>query len=251
MLNCTSDGRFVCAGIFEDLAARFRIDYGRGYVGFRETWEAGPLSRIARIATDGSGGETVWQEQTWIGHVNTSPTQPNLLTFCHEGPWDKVDNRIWGFDLATGEAWRIRPRDGEEAVGHEYWLADGLHVAYHGRWPDGRKCFGRVRYDGTDRVEVDFPHETGHMHSNEFELLVGDGSPYVRLWHWDGETFDGPRILAEHQSTMHIQKVHVHPRFSPDGRHVVYTSDRSGYGNVYWVRVPEFETLPSIEDVEG
>ena len=248
MMNCTADGRYVCAGNFEDLSGRFRIDYLRGYIGFRETWEANPLSRVVRVATEGSGGEVVWEERSWIGHVNTSPTRANLLTFCHEGPWDKVDNRIWGLDHTTGEAWPIRPREGDEAVGHEYWLADGEFVAYHGRWPDGRKCFGRIRYDNTDRVEVAFPHDTGHMHSNAFELLVGDGRPYIRLWRWNGEAFDGPSILAEHRSSMHIQEAHPHPRFSPDGRYVVFTSDRSGYCNVYQAPVPDFESLRTIED---
>ena len=249
MLNATADGRFVCCGMFEDLSARFRIDYGRGYIGFRETWAANPLSRVVRIATDGSGGETVWEERTWIGHVNTSPTRANLLTFCHEGPWDKVDNRIWCLDLDTCEAWPVRPREGGESVGHEYWLADGETIAYHGRWPDGRKLFGRIRYDNTDRHEVALPHDTGHMHSNAFDLLVGDGAPYIRLWRWNGEGFDGPRILAEHRSSMHIQKAHPHPRFDPEGRHVVFTSDRSGYCNVYQAPVPEFESLLTVEEV--
>lgn len=274
MLNCTADGKYVCAGIFEDLSDRFRIDYGRGYVGFRETWEAHPLSRIIGIAADGSGAETVWEEETWIGHVNASPTQPHLLTFCHEGPWDKVGNRIWGLDLSTREAWQIRPRERDESVGHEYWLADGLHVGYHGRWPDGGpstssvrlsspskpgrpsarsgRLFGRIRYDNSDRTEVSFPHETGHMHSNDFSLIVGDASPVVRIWRrndeagGEGVNFDGPRVLCEHRSSFHIQKVHVHPRFSPDGSYVVFTSDRSGYGNVYLVEVPEFGSLPEL-----
>ena len=30
----------------------------------------------------------------WLGHLQFSPTDPNLLMFCHEGPWHKVD-RIW------------------------------------------------------------------------------------------------------------------------------------------------------------
>jgi oligogalacturonide lyase len=247
MINCTADGRYVCAGIFEDLSDRFRIDYLRGYVGFRETWEAHPLSRIVRVATDGSGAEVVWEERSWIGHVNTSPTQPNLITFCHEGPWDKVDNRIWGLNLETGEAWMIRPRRDGESVGHEYWHADGIHIGYHGRWPDGRKFFGMIRYDNSDNVEVDFPHETGHIHSNDFSLIVGDGGRVVRLWKRKGEGFDGPRVLCEHRSSFHIQQVHVHPRFTPDGRQVLFTSDVSGYGNLYLVQVPEeFESLPEI-----
>ena len=30
----------------------------------------------------------------WLNHLEFSPTDPNLLMFCHEGPWHKVD-RIW------------------------------------------------------------------------------------------------------------------------------------------------------------
>ena len=249
MLNCTADGRHLCAGIFEDLSKRFRIDYNRGYVGFRETWEAHPLSRIVCVATDGGGAETVWEEKTWIGHVNTSPTQPHLITFCHEGPWDKVDNRIWGLDVGTGKAWMIRPREGKEAVGHEYWHADGVHIGYHGRWLGGEKFFGKIRYDDTERVEVRFPHETGHIHSNDFSLIVGDGGSVVRMWQWNGKAFDGPRVLCEHRSSCHIQQVHVHPRFTSDGKQVLFTSDVSGYGNVYLAEVPEFGSLPRIEEM--
>ncbi|KPK62453.1 MAG: oligogalacturonide lyase [Planctomycetes bacterium SM23_32] len=254
MLNCTADGAFVCAGVVEDLSDRIHVPLRYIYAGFRETHEAHPLCRIMKIGTDGSGADTVWEEENWIGHVNTSPTQPHLLTFCHEGPWDIVDNRIWGLDVTTGRAWRIRPREGAESVGHEYWHADGLYVGYHGHRPDGaqagRRFFGRVRYDNADRTEVDFPHQTGHIHSNDFSLIVGDGyagSRAVRLWRWNGEDFDGPRALCEHRSSFHVQEVHVHPRFSPDGSYVIYTSDVTGYGNVYQVAVAEFESLPRLE----
>ncbi len=249
MINCTSDGKYICAGIFEDLSRHLRIDYLHGYVGFRETWEARPLSRIIRVATDGSEAETVWEERTWIGHVNTSPTQPHLITFCHEGPWDYVDNRIWGLNLETHEAWMIRPREDKESVGHEYWLSDGVHIGYHGRWPDGSNLIGMIRYDNTERVEFRIPHITGHTHSNDFSLIVGDGGSVVRLWKRDGDKLEGPRVLCEHRSSFHIQHVHVHPRFSPDGSQILYTSDASGYGNLYLVRLSEFEELPRIDEV--
>jgi oligogalacturonide lyase len=247
MLNCTADARYVCTSYFEDLGKRFRIAYNQGYIGFPETYEAHPLSRIIRVETDGTGGEIVREEKTWIGHVNTSPTQPQLLTFCHEGPWHLVDNRIWGMDVQTGRAWPIRARQGNEVVGHEYWHADGLHLGYHGSWPDGRRFFGMVRYDDTGRREVDFPHETGHIHSNDFSMIVGDGGQVVRLWRWDGQRFDGPRALCEHRSSSHIQEVHVHPRFTSDGKQVLFTSDRTGYGNVYLADIEEYDTLPEVQ----
>jgi oligogalacturonide lyase len=246
MTNCTADGESVCAGFYEDLSDRIRVAYSQGYVGFPETHDAHPLSRIVRIATDGSEAEVVWEENYWIGHVNTSPTQPNLLTFCHEGPWRLVDNRIWGFDLSTRQAWRIRPRVANENPGHEYWHADGIHIGYHGHRPEGPAFFGRIRYDNSDKEEYDFAENTGHIHSNDFSLVVGDGGSVIRLWKWNGNGFDGPRALCEHRSSMQIQKVHPHPRFTPDGKRVVYTGDTSGYGNIYLADVPPFEELPEI-----
>ncbi|MEM7134617.1 MAG: oligogalacturonate lyase family protein [Chloroflexota bacterium] len=249
MVNVTADGRYVCSSISEDMSDKFPVDLLRGYVGFRETWEAKPKSHVMRIAVDGSGAESMWEENYWIGHVNTSPTQPHLLTFCHEGPWNLVDNRIWGLNMSTREVWQIRPREEEgETVGHEYWHEDGVHISYHGHKPSGYKFFGKCRFDGTEIEEYDFPHQTGHIHSNGFDLIVGDGGKEVRLWQWNGSGFDGPRALCQHRSSMHIQQTHVHPRFSPDGSYVVFTSDVSGYGNVYRVGVPEFESLPLIEE---
>ncbi len=62
---------------------------------------------------------------TWLGHVQFSPTDPNLLMFCHEGPWDKLD-RIWTMRLDQGEPYCLYKRsDPTEIVGHEFWAPDG------------------------------------------------------------------------------------------------------------------------------
>jgi len=247
MVNCTADGRSVCLGLYEDLSSRFQVDLLRGYVGFQEIWAARPLSRVVQVAVDGSGARTAWEERYWIGHVNTSPTQPHLLTFCHEGPWNKVDNRIWGLDLQSGQAWKIRPTAAGETVGHEYWYADGVRIGYHGQRADGSKHLGHIRYDNAEPVENVFPGQTGHIHSNDERLIVGDGGSVIRLWRWDGSRYDGPRALCEHRSTMKTQYQHPHPRFSPDGSYVVFTSDMFGYGNVYQVAVPDFASLPPAD----
>ncbi|MFO8007119.1 MAG: hypothetical protein R6V05_05205 [Candidatus Brocadiia bacterium] len=110
---------------------------------------------------------------------------------------------------------------------------------------------GHVRYDNTERVEVDFPFETGHIHSNDHRLIVGDAGSVVRLWRWNGEGYDGPRVLCEHRCSKHIQNLHVHPRFSPDGTEALFTSDKSGYGNVYLAEAPGFRSLPLLQEVAG
>jgi oligogalacturonide lyase len=238
--------------MYEDLSARFRVDLLNGYVGFREYHEARPLSFILAVPIDGGPARRVHQENYWIGHINTSPALPNILTFCHEGPWGDVDNRIWGLDIDTGRSWMIRPRKApSERVGHEYWHADGIHVGYHGFPGDGARFFGKVKFDNSDPFEVSFPHHTGHIHSNDFSLIVGDGhgqpaKPVLRLWRWNGSAFEAPRILCEHRSSEHSQQLHVHPRFSPDGKTIIFTSDRGGYGQVYEVEVGKFEDLPAL-----
>jgi oligogalacturonide lyase len=256
MLNCTADGRHVCTGIYEDLSHRFTVDLLHGYVGFREYHAAHPLSKVVRIATDGSGAEVVFEEREWIGHVNTSPTQAHVMTYCHEGPWEQVDNRIWGLDLSTGRTWKIREREQpRERIGHEYWFADGVHVGYHGSLPagadgkPGTHLYGAVRYDDTGRVEAQIHGSSRHFHSNDLSLVVGDGTPQepsILLWRfWDG-AFEGPRRLCRHRGSWHVQAVHVHPRFSPDGKQVLFTADPNGYGNLCLVDVPEFESLPEV-----
>ncbi|NBO92895.1 MAG: oligogalacturonide lyase, partial [Planctomycetia bacterium] len=109
MLSCGADGKHVYFGVWEDLSDRFPIDLMRGYVGFTETWEARPLSRIERVDVATKKHEILFEEKYWISHINLSPTDPNRMTYCHEGPWNRVDHRIWGLDISSGKTWKIRP----------------------------------------------------------------------------------------------------------------------------------------------
>jgi oligogalacturonide lyase len=196
-----------------------------------------------------------------MGHVNTSPALPDILTYCHEGPWNWIDQRMWGLNIQTGETWKIRPQKGYYSIGHEYWFADGVHIGYHGRPRDesGRHVFGHIRWDNEEWVEDHFPFHSTHFHSLDETLIVGDGTPafvftsesaarpYIQLFKWDGERYVGPKILAYHRSTFNTQHAHCHPRFTPDGKAVLYTSDLTAYSNMYLVEVGEFEELPDLE----
>ena len=218
MTNCSADGKAVYFGVWRDLSDRIRTDLLRGYVGFRETWEAKPRSQIVRVLVDSGDARIIFEEDYWIGHVNTSPTQSDALTFCHEGPWDEVDNRIWGMDTSTGKVWKIRPTAKGEIVGHEYWFGDGIHVGYHGHTAQEKPMLGRIRFDNTMPQESAFPGQTGHIFSLDDNLIVGDGSGVIRLWKRQDGGYSDPRILCRHDSAMHIQQTHPHPRIFPDGR---------------------------------
>ena len=253
--NVTSDGQYVCAVLRKNVDVG-PVDLGAGYVGFREIWEAHPHCQIIRIPTEGADNqrELLFEEQSWIGHVNTSPVLPNILTFCHEGPWHLVDQRMWTLDHATGKVWKLRPEQPGEAVGHEYWMADGVTIGYHGKDSAGKAFYGFIRYDDTERLELPFPQDSNHFHSNDTSLIVADGparglTPHVLLSRFDGDKFEGPRVLCLHRGSRHIQHLHVHPRFTPDGTQVLFTADPRGYGQVFLAEVPPFEQLPRLEDV--
>ena len=249
--NATADGKFIGVGFYQDLSDQFDVDQDNGYVGFHEYWAARPHSMIVRVSLDDGSTETVFEENYWLGHFNTSPKLPHIMTFCHEGPWDKVDSRIWGLDMGTGKTWKIRPTEPGEAVGHEYWMPDGEHIGYHGRIAGG-PIYGSIRYDNSDQVEAPFEFNSWHWHSHQLELIVGDGeaqNPYLLLWRFKDGRFQGPKALARHRGSFHTQRLHVHPCFSADGKQIVYTADPQGYGQVFAVDIPEWDALPDRDSL--
>jgi oligogalacturonide lyase len=257
--NPTADGKYLCAQLMEDLPQE-QASISFAYSRFREYYEKRPLTQIARIEIETGKQEIIHEDRRYMGHVNCSPTQPDLLTYCHEGPWNLVEQRIWGLNIQTGETWKIRPQDRDNyAVGHEYWFADGERIGYHGRPRDGQgnHIFGYVRWDNGEHVETDFPFHSTHFHSLDETTMVGDGTaafrtpaqPYIQLFKRIGDQYVGPKVLAYHRSTFNDQHAHCHPRFTPDGRSVLYTSDLTGYSNMYVVDIGDFNDLPDLRDL--
>lgn len=250
----TADGRYVCTFLMEAAAAQTKKAISWSYSRFEELFEMRPLTRIVAVEVSTGKAHTIHQDRRYIGHINASPRQANLITFCHEGPWARIDQRIWGANLFTGEVWPIRLQQGDVSLGHEYWFADGVHIGYHGRPRKGagKAFFGKIRWDNKEQVEFDFPYHSTHFHSNDLDMVVGDGTnafggrPFIQLFKREGDGFVGPRLLAFHRSTFNDQHAHPHPRFSPDGKHVMYSSDLTGYSNIYWVAVGDFYDLPEL-----
>ena len=264
--HATADGASVIVAESEiDREAAGRVSFA--YAGFHRDFERRPLTRIVRIDLAGGRAEAVHEERRFITHINPSPAMPHIMTFCHEGPWHLVEQRIWGLNVRTGECWKIRDQEGADlAIGHEYWFADGEHIGYHGRSRSeathtaGKHVFGYIRPDGSEPVERWFPFHSTHFCSLDEQLIAGDGSPaavfthqgvaqpFIQLFRWNDTEYDGPRILAYHRSTFNDQHAHPHPRLTPDGRHVIYTSDLTGYSNIYRVEIGDFEELPLLTD---
>ncbi len=249
--DVTADGRFIVIGAHEDLSDRFQVDLLNGYIGFNEMWAAKPHSIIWKIPLAGGEPQPVHEDHYWLGHFNASPKLANIMTFCHEGPWNKVDNRIWGLNHETGECWKIRPTDPGEHLGHEYWMSDGEHIGYHGFDANGG-FYGAIRYDNTDLSEGPFDGHCWHFHSHMLELVIGDGDAkeaYLLAWRFRDGVFEGPKVLAWHRGSFHTQQLHVHPHVFAGGSRVLYTADPQGYGQVFSVEVPAWDDMPDRAEV--
>ena len=237
ILTPSCDGRLLAFAEMTDIGWAT----GAQYQGFAEMWKASPPTtiRVVEIATGKNWA--AYEDPKWCSHVNFSTTQADLIVYCHEGPWQLVQQRMWMVTADGSKHYALRPQDEDDAVGHEYWLGDGERVAFH-NWRAGKTehYVGWIRYDNTDHVELPFSGGSWHYQSNSDNAIqVGDGhpdNPYIILWKIQ-EGIGTARNLVRHESSFHIQRAHPHPIFSPDDQWVLYTSDASGYCNVYLARV--------------
>jgi len=248
ILTPSADGTLLAFAETKDIGWR----PGPQYQGFDKYLAAKPPTDIRVVQTDAAKDWVALEVPCWVSHVNFSPKHRELICYCHEGPWALVGQRMWMCTIDGAKNYPLRPQDEHDAVGHEYWLGDGDYVAFHNyryrstRGPEqAEHRFGWIRWDNTGHQELAFPSSSSHFQSNsDNSLVVSDGqpgsNPYILISNV-GQPAVEPRKLVRHDCSFHIQRCHCHPIFAPDDRHVLYTSDHTGYANVYLAEV----ALPS------
>jgi oligogalacturonide lyase len=200
----------------------------------------------------------------WIGHMLFSPSDPELLMYCHEGPWQKVD-RIWQIHTDGTHNVLIHHRTmAMEIAGHEFWGLDGKTIWYDWQYPKGQVFF-LAGYDLQTGKRIAY-----HMERNEWsihfnltqdaDLFTGDGGDpgqvahaphgeWLELFHPEMTPLNGalnapdfwqPGIFhAEHLVNMahHNYRLEPNVRFAPDKKMVIFTSNMFGPSYVFGVDV--------------
>ena len=110
------------------------VPRGPNYTGFKESFYAIKDGRVTLAHLDGSGWFDVFKDTHWLGHFQFCPDDSTLATFCHEGPWNLVAQRIWFLDFISHEAWPCFRQKEEDSIGHEFWTQDS-YVFFDDRGP--------------------------------------------------------------------------------------------------------------------
>ena len=108
----------------EVLAEEFK-DNAKNYSGFKERMFSVKDGRVCCMNLDGSDFRDVFCDTHWVSHFQYSPDDPKIAMFCHEGPWNYVQQRIWLINMETGEKWPCFRQEEEDCVGHEFWSESG------------------------------------------------------------------------------------------------------------------------------
>ncbi len=111
-----------------------------------ERLEAGIPMEIFTIDLRTGQRRVVTASTDWLNHIQFSPTDPQRILYCHEGPWHKVD-RIWTIRAdGTGKQLIHTRTMNMEIAGHEFFSADGRTIWYDLQTPRG-EVFWLAGYD--------------------------------------------------------------------------------------------------------
>ena len=236
-----------------------KVDVPRGpnYAGFKEHYYLVKDGRITLAYLDGSGWLDVFKDTHWVSHFQFCPDDPTLATFCHEGPWHLVTQRIWLLDFVSGEARPCFRQQEHDSIGHEFWTQDG-YIFFDDRGPghDGTITSDRTQAVATDVAvkettmipfvgladrhgnlikRIDMPYYCNHYHANpDNTILVGDDVDDLVLIDISGDEAK-LEVLCNHKTSWHTQSGHCHPTWSWDGSRILYASDYGGRVNLYLV----------------
>jgi oligogalacturonide lyase len=208
--------------------------------------KTGKVSRFIVVDTQ-TGKSSVILERDTIGHPQFCPDDDNLILYA--GP---LTDRVWTVARdGTGNRRVYAREDKMQWVTHEVWLPGKRAIAFVD-WPRGMRLIdidtGEAQWlhhfpawhaapdrTGTRFVcDTNFPDRGLHVIPLDGEpdyLCASEATSEGAHWAHPFPYNDGPVAVEARQHT------HPHPRFSPDGKRVVFTSDRTGHAQIYEVEL--------------
>ena len=198
---------------------------------------------------------TTGYQYAWLNHLQFSPTDPNLLLYCHEGTWHEVD-RVWVIRTdGTGQRLLHARTMDMEIAGHEFWSHDGTTVWFDLQLPRSKDFWlGGVNVTTGKETRYHLERDWWGVHFNisrDGKLFASDGGdPTQVAFAKDGQWInllrpqaDGSMQreklvnMAKHNYVTGRGGVEPNLTFTPDGKWIVFTGNFEGAKHVYAVEV--------------
>ena len=205
------------------------------------------------IVDTATGKHDIILQRDSVAHLQFCPDDANLLYYA--GP---LTDRVWVIHRDGSGNRRLYAQNVEknEWITHETWIPGTRELAFVD-WPRGVRC---INVDtGLERQVTSF--NAWHAISNPTgtRMVADTNFPDIGIQTFDprdgigepqalcypnassiGEHWNGPFPYAKGPIQVYApQHTHPHPSFSPDGQHIVFTSDRSGYAQIYEATLDE------------
>jgi len=214
------DGRYVCDGRLED-----------------GTWA------ILIYATDGSAAGVLHQSPAPMIHVQFDRADSEDIIFWTVDP-DGGKNEPYNIShLKADGSWpRVVYRsefDGVPSAGHFMWLGRSKEIIANllpAHW-----AVIRIKLDGGQPEAIAEGEHFWHSASSfDGEWIASDTlGPDTGIKLVNVATGRFATLCRSRSANGKPDWTHPHPAFSPDGRMVVYNSDRTGVPQVYLAKIPE------------
>jgi oligogalacturonide lyase len=219
---------------------------------FNKIYEARLPRTLFVIDLNSKQLKPIFTDSAWLNHVQFSSTDPNLLMFCHEGPWHKVD-RIWTMDVREankGNVQLMHKRTMEnEIAGHEWFSSDGKTIWFDQQLPRGTNFYvGGVNVKTLEEKKYKLDRNEWSVHfttSPDQKLFAGDGGDagqvakapdgmYIYLFTPEGDHFKATKLV---NMKHHNYKLEPNVHFSPDGKWIIFRANFEGQSEVYAVKI--------------
>ena len=226
---------------------------------FHDFFHKGPHCRLLRVDLQTGESSVIHEERKWLGHPIYRPFDDHTVAFCHEGPHDLVDARMWMVNEDGSNVRKVKAHAEGESCTHEFWVPNGSALVYvsYLKGQQGRTIYSFNPDTGVNEAVMQMP-ACSHLMSNfDGTMQVGDGSGTpVDVKDTSGYTIDNDPYLyafdvakqayfrvARHDTSWATvansrQVTHPHPSFTPDDSAILFSSDKDGKPAVYIAKLP-------------
>lgn len=226
---------------------------------FNQMFHNKPRCRLFSVDLATGRRTVILEQKGWLGHPQYRPFDDHTVAYCHEGPHDLIDARMWFIDEDGNNRRCAKEHAPGESCTHEFWVPDGsamIYVSYrHGEPERWIRSLDPVTL--ADRPLMKMPPCSHLMSNHDGTLIVGDGcgapsgeseasnailqgDPFLHLFDIQAQS---TRRIAHHDSSWGVYKAsrqvtHPHPSFTPDHKQVLFSADGDGEPGLYLAEVP-------------